>query len=276
MYLVGTPIGNLEDVTFRALSVLRQVDFVLAEDTRNSRKLFDRYGLNTSLEAFHQHNEAQRADQLAIRLSENCLAAALISDAGTPLISDPGYPLVQACHAYNVPVRYIPGASAILGALTLSGLPCERFAFEGFLPVRHGARSARLEKLGTETRTMVFFEAPHRIRAALSDMRDVLGGERRVAVVRELTKLHETVYRGTLTDVIRIIEGDRNASRGEIVVVIEGAVSTSLADDLPQRLLARLLRHLSRRDAVEIAADVFGGSRNALYALALEMSPQED
>jgi len=276
LYLVGTPIGNLEDVTLRALSVLRQVDVVLAEDTRNSKKLLDRYGLSPPLEAFHQHNEAQRARDVATRLFESRLAAALISDAGTPLISDPGYLLVQACHAQDVPVRYIPGASAILGALTLSGLPCDRFTFEGFLPARHAARIACLEKLDAETRTMVFFEAPHRVRAALADLRDVFGGERRAAVVRELTKLHETVYRGSLEEVLRAVAEDQNASRGEIVLVVGGADAAPRADELPRRILKGLLRHVSRRDAVEIAAEVTGGSRNSLYAMALEMSPSDE
>lgn len=276
MYLVGTPIGNLGDITLRALAILQQVDIVLAEDTRTSLKLLDRYGISRTLESLHQQNEVVRARAIGERLREKKLAAAIISDAGTPLISDPGYPLVQVCYEAGVPVRYVPGASALLGALTISGMPCERFAFEGFLPARQGARVARLNELRLEARTVVCFEAPHRIRETLADMCAVFGAERPVAVVRELTKLHETVYRGTLGEVADAVGKDANATRGELVIVVAADERQSRDVELPRKLLAALSARLSQRDAVELVSEATGYPRNQLYALALELKKTVD
>lgn len=271
MYLVGTPIGNLGDVTLRALATLQQVDLILAEDTRTSLKLLDRYGINRPLESLHQHNEASRAESLAARMATRAMAVALVSDAGTPLVSDPGYLLVSACQAAAIPVRFVPGASAVLGALSVSGLPCERFAFEGFLPPRQAARVARLREIAQESRTLVFFEAPHRILATLADMQMVLGAERAVAVARELTKLHETLYRGTLAEVLTAMQADSNAERGEIAIVLAPAIDRPQSTELPRKLLALLLTRLSQRDAVEIVGEVTGHPRNQLYELALAL-----
>ena len=271
LYLVATPIGNLGDITLRALRILEQVDLVLAEDTRTSLKLLDRFGLHRPLESLHQQNEVQRTASLTQRLRDGPSAMALISDAGTPLVSDPGFLLVQACHLAGIPVRYIPGASAVLGALTVSGLPCDRFAFEGFLPNRQAARRTRLEALEHAPHTLVFFEAPHRIRETVSDMCLVFGEARAACVVRELTKLHETLYRGSLREIATALDGDINATRGEIAIVVGPDTDSSPDAVLATRLLKTLLPRLSHRDAVEAVSEATSYPRNLIYALALEM-----
>lgn len=271
LYLVGTPIGNLGDVTLRALATLQQVDCVLAEDTRTSLRLLDRYAINRPIESLHQHNEAVRVQSLIERIATNALAVALVSDAGTPLVSDPGYLLVKACQAAAIPVRYVPGPSAVLGALTVSGLPCERFVFEGFLPARQGARLARLQELQGEMRTLVVFEAPHRILATLTDMLAVLSATREIAVVRELTKLHETLYRGTLVEVLATMQADPNAVRGEIAIVVGAGTAPESSAELPAKLLSALLPRLSQRDALEVVGEVTGYPRNQLYEMALQL-----
>jgi 16S rRNA (cytidine1402-2'-O)-methyltransferase len=271
LYLVATPIGNLGDITLRALRILEQVDVILAEDTRTSIKLLDRYGISKPLEALHQQNETLRAAQVVARINEGPSALALISDAGTPLVSDPGYLLARACHSHKIPVRYVPGASAVLGALVVSGLPCDRFAFEGFLPPRQAARCARLMDLKDEPRTLIYFEAPHRIRETLADMQEVLGAQRAVCVVRELTKLHETTYRGSVAEVLIAVAGDINASRGEIVIVVAPEEHATREAAVPTKLLKSLLTRVSQKDAVEAVNEATGYPRNLLYALALEL-----
>lgn len=271
LYLVATPIGNLGDITLRALHILAQVDVVLAEDTRTSIKLLDRYGISRPLESLHQHNEGARALQIVERIKAGPSAIALVSDAGTPLVSDPGYPVVRTCQNAGIPVRYIPGASAVLGALVVSGLPCDRFAFEGFLPTRQAARCARLNALKGEQRTLVYFEAPHRIRDTLADMRTVFGAPRAVCVVRELTKLHETAYRGNFDQVLSAMDADANATRGEFVIVVGADEQLGTDAETPTKLLSLLITRLSRSDAVEVVSEATGYPRNLLYALALEM-----
>jgi len=268
---VGTPIGNLGDITLRALGVLQQVDLVLAEDTRTSIKLLDRYGISRALESLHQQNEASRVDALIDRIVAGSLAVALVSDAGTPLVSDPGYLLVKACYTAGLPVRFVPGASAVLGALTISGLPSDRFTFEGFLPVKRGARMARLQELKCEPRTLVMFEAPHRIHVTLADMLTVFGAHREIAVARELTKIHETLYRGTLSNVMELIACDPNGARGELVIVVGADLSATQDTELPIKLLTILSPLMTQRDAIEAVGQITGASRNTLYALALDL-----
>jgi len=196
LYLVATPIGNLEDMTFRALRILREVDLVAAEDTRHSRKLFSHFGIATPLTSYFEHNEAQKGERLLDQLRAG-KSVALISDAGTPAISDPGFLLVRRCRDEGIPVLAVPGPSAAVAALAVSGLPTERFAFEGFLPARSKARREALQQLWAEPRTTIFYEAPHRLLATLRDICEEMGAEREVAVARELTKLHEELFRGT-------------------------------------------------------------------------------
>jgi 16S rRNA (cytidine1402-2'-O)-methyltransferase len=221
LYLVSTPIGNLEDVTRRALRVLAEVDAVACEDTRHTRKLLDHYGVKTKTISYHEHNERERAAELAARLAAG-ESVALVSDAGTPAVSDPGYRLVRAAIERGARVVPVPGATALVAALTASGLPTDEFFFGGFLPARSTARRARLSQLRTLPATLVFYEAPHRIAAALRDARETLG-EREAAVARELTKLHEEIARGRLSVLVERFSGE-HAARGEMVVVIDRTV----------------------------------------------------
>lgn len=268
LYLVATPIGNLGDISLRALALLRTVDLILAEDTRTSLRLLDRYTIRKPLEALHQHNEVARAEALVTRIQQDTLAVALVSDAGTPLLCDPGFPLVRAALAAGLAVTALPGASALLCALTVSGLPAERFVFEGFLPPKSAARRAALETLTREPRTLVFHESAHRISATLDDLLAVMGPMRQLAIARELTKLHETVYRGSIAEVHARMAADPHATRGEFVVVLGGADEAPDAE-LPSRLLAALRGRLSARDAVEVVHEVTGYSRNQLYRMSL-------
>jgi 16S rRNA (cytidine1402-2'-O)-methyltransferase len=274
LYLVATPIGNLADITRRALQVLAGVDLILAEDTRTTLHLLDHYQVHRPLESLHQQNEQARAESLVRRLLQESLAMALVSDAGMPLISDPGFPLVAACIKAGIPVRVIPGPSAVLAALAASGLPATTFSFEGFLPPRQAARRARLQSLATATRTLVFFEAPHRILEALADVIAAMGEGRAVCVARELTKLHEVFYRGCAAEVLTRIQADPHAEKGEIVLLVGPAPEAAADEDLPRRLLTVLLGHLSRRDAVDAVAAATGFPRNRLYDLALSLKTE--
>lgn len=218
LYLVPTPIGNLGDITYRAVEVLKAVDTILAEDTRTSRKLLNRYGINKPLLPHHQFNEHRFTHQLVQRL-KNGEQLALITDAGTPGISDPGYLLVRECLDDGIPVDCLPGPTAVIPALILSGLPADRFVFEGFLPVKKG-RNKRLQSLKEETRTLVFYESPHRLVKFLNQLLAVFGPEHRASVSRELTKIHEETKRGTLAELLAHFE--INPPKGEFVVVVEG------------------------------------------------------
>ena len=274
LYLVATPIGNLADIGNRALAVLKQVDIVLAEDTRRSVRLLEHYAIKRPLESFHDWNESARVEALITRLTIGSLAVALISDAGTPLISDPGFRLVRAAHEANILIRAIPGPSAILAALTSAGLPTDRFLFEGFLPNRKGARRAHLATLRDEVRTMIFFEAPHRVHETLGDLLAEFGPEREICVARELTKHYETLYRGSLTDVNARVVADPNGNRGEFVIVLGGS-ATPIAEASTLKLLRILLKRMSQRDAIETATEISGLGRNELYALALTLRHTE-
>ena len=220
LYLVPTPVGNLEDITLRALRILKEADVVLAEDTRTSGILLKHYDIKTRLCSHHKFNEHQTAEAFAARMAAGEVMA-LISDAGTPGISDPGFMLVRACVERGVEVQCLPGATAFVPALVASGLPCERFAFEGFLPQKKG-RATRLEQLREETRTMIFYESPYRVVKTLTQFVEVFGAERRVAACREISKLHEECVRGTLTEVVAHFEA--NEPRGEFVIIVEGLV----------------------------------------------------
>jgi 16S rRNA (cytidine1402-2'-O)-methyltransferase len=275
LYLVATPIGNLADVSLRALGVLEQCDLLLAEDTRVTRRLLDHFGIARSVSAVHEHNERELAGRLVARIAQEGLAAALVSDAGTPLVSDPGYPLVQAALAAGVPVRAVPGASAVLAALCVSGLPSDRFAFEGFLPSREQAAGNALAALAHDPRTLIFFESPRRIARTLGLIEATMGAAREVAVARELTKLHETVYRGPVAQVRERVAGDAYGGTGEFVVVVAPAPPREAGDERISRLLSALAPHLSRSRAVEIVSDCLDCPRNEVYRIALSIEDFE-
>lgn len=275
LYIVATPLGNLADITYRAVQVLRDVDLIAAEDTRHSLPLLRYYGIDTPLISLHEHNEQARAVELTARLRAG-ESIAMISDAGTPLISDPGYRLVANARAAGLPVTPIPGPSAVIAALSTAGLPTNRFVFEGFLPPKAGARQRRLQELTAEMRTLVFYEASHRIAASLNAMRDVLGRERRAVVARELTKTFENSHGDTLAALCDWINAEAKRRRGEFVVVVEGASeSPHRAPSLDiRRLLSVLLTELPVKTAARLAADVTGDKKNALYRLALKIASE--
>lgn len=266
LYIVATPIGNLGDITFRAVDILGQVDIILAEDTRHSQKLLEHYSIRTPLKALHEHNERQQADKLVQRLIDG-QTLALISDAGTPLISDPGYPLVQACRQQGVTVVPIPGASALIAALSVAGLATDRFCFEGFLPSKSGHRQQRLKPLAEESRTLVFYESPHRIEATLKDMAAVFGHSRAMTLARELTKTYETVLSGSIAEVMESVQSDDNQRKGEMVLVIAGDTQDHSEESWPDatRLVTRLAKELPPKTACGIAAEQYDLNKKALY-----------
>jgi len=273
LYVVATPIGNLEDITARALRVLREVALIAAEDTRHSRKLLNHFDIRTPLISCHEHNEQQRQEELIGRLLAGA-SIALISDAGTPAIADPGYRLVRACHAAGVPVIPVPGPSAILAALSAAGEPTDRFIFEGFLPARAAARDKVLQGLRDEPRTVVLYETPHRLLAALAAMAKVWSAERPLVVARELTKLHEELFRGTVGAAQAHFGAAR--VRGELVLVLPPYAAPSLVRDLPAVLRELLVdRQLPRKEAVKQVAKEFGVARSDVYRVSLEIDRGE-
>jgi len=267
LYVVATPIGNLEDISYRAVRILSEADLVAAEDTRHSRVLLSHYNIGTPMLALHEHNEAQLTGQILDRITKG-EAVALISDAGTPLISDPGYRLVQAAREVDVPVYAVPGPSAVTTALSVAGLPPDRFAFEGFLPTKASARRKKLESLCRETRTLVFFESSHRIEDSIDDMSKAFGGQRMVAVCRELTKKFETVLRAPLTEISKQLAQDKNQTRGEFVVLVEGYESSedeALINAL--NMATALLEYLPASQAARIAAKLNDVPRRKVYQM---------
>lgn len=267
LYVVATPIGNLADITLRALRVLGEVDVVAAEDTRTTRKLLANHGIKTPLVSYHEHNENVRTPELLLRM-ENGESVALVSEAGTPSISDPGYRLVREAIGAGITVEPLPGASAILAAVVVSGLPSDAFVFEGFLPRRSGERRRRLAELSSERRTLVVFEAPHRLDRCLSDMAEILG-DREIALCRELTKLHEEVRRGSLIDLAATVQ--KTPVKGEIVLVVGGAPQEEA--DLEAAIREVLERNGSGesvREATRAVAEARGVSRRALYDRVLQ------
>ena len=272
LYVVATPIGNLDDLSGRACAVLREVDTVLAEDTRHARKLFDRYAIPTPTRAFHEHNEREETPRILARLLEG-KRFALVCDAGTPLVSDPGYVLVRAARSNRVPVHCVPGPSAVTAALSVSGLPTDRFTFEGFLPARRSRRLHVLESLATEARTMVFYEAPHRIVDALADLCRAFGDEREGVIARELTKRFESVFTGSLGDLLTGARAGRIPARGEFVVVVRGSVAETADEDTTDGMLRAMLDEgVTVRQTAAVAARLTGRSRNALYRRALALA----
>ncbi|HUQ11325.1 MAG TPA: 16S rRNA (cytidine(1402)-2'-O)-methyltransferase [Steroidobacteraceae bacterium] len=274
--VISTPIGNLGDLSPRARDELAAAELVAAEDTRRTGQLLTTLGLSRPLVSLHEHNETERIVELLERLRGGARIA-MVSDAGTPLLSDPGFELVRRVSQEGIPVVAVPGPSAITAALSIAGLPTERFTFEGFLPARLAERRSRIAELKHEARTLVFFEAPHRIAESLEDLAAGFGAARRAAVARELTKVFETVYRGTLAELATQARSDANFSRGEITVVVEGAPRTD-ADEGPREQLDTtlivLLAELSPSKAAALAARLTGAKRNDAYARALELAKQ--
>ncbi len=272
--VISTPIGNLGDLSPRARDELAAAELVAAEDTRRTGQLLTTLGLSRPLVSLHEHNETERIDELLGKLRAGAQIA-LVSDAGTPLLSDPGFELVRRVAQEGMTVVAVPGPSAITAALSIAGLPTERFSFEGFLPARLAERRTRLAQLATETRTQVFFEAPHRIAESLEDMSTAFGADRRAAVARELTKVFETVYRGTIAELAALARGDANFTRGEITVVVEGAAPAPAADGALVTLddaLRALLPELAPSKAAAVAARLTGAKRNDAYARALALA----
>jgi 16S rRNA (cytidine1402-2'-O)-methyltransferase len=265
LYVVATPIGNLGDLTARAREVLAAVDAICAEDTRHTRQLLAQTGIERPLLALHEHNEEDMAWKLVERLRAG-ETLALVSDAGTPLVSDPGYRLVREVRAAGLKVSPVPGACAAIAALSVAGIPSDRFCFEGFLPAKASGRREKLTALSGESRTMVFYESAHRIEESLADMAAAFGGAREAVIARELTKLFETVLGDTLDDLIAKVAADDNQRKGEFVIVVRGCEDDTEARLLEgQRLYAKLAEHLKPSLAAKLAADISGAPRKALY-----------
>jgi 16S rRNA (cytidine1402-2'-O)-methyltransferase len=274
LYVVATPIGNLGDLSARAKETLAAVDLVAAEDTRHSGRLLAMLGIEKPLLSLHEHNEAARAEEIVARLRAGS-SVALVSDAGTPLVSDPGYRVVAAVRAAGARVVPIPGACAAIAALCIAGLPTDRFCFEGFLPSKPAARRSRLAALAAETRTLVFYEAPHRVAATLADLSAAFGAERAATLARELTKLHETTYADSLGALAERARADADMNRGEAVIVVGGAPertgdeATGAVD--VDALLRALLAELPVSRAVDVVVRATGQRRNRVYERALAL-----
>ena len=265
LYVVATPIGNLGDLSPRAQEVLRSVAAICAEDTRHTGQLLSHFGISKPLVALHDHNEEAMAERVVARLLGG-ESLAVVSDAGTPLVSDPGFRLVRAARAAGVKVSPIPGACAAIAALSVAGLPSDRFVFEGFLPAKGAARRERLNKLAGETGTLVFYESSHRIAESLADMAGAFGGDRPAVVARELTKLFETVLDGNLDQLLAKVLADDNQRKGEFVVMVQGAGDDEEAKIAEgRRLYAKLNEHLPPSTAAKLAAELSGAPRKALY-----------
>ena len=277
LYIVATPIGNLDDLSPRARQVLSEVDVVAAEDTRRTGRLLKSFGIKARQTPLHEHNEQEVALSLVKEL-EGGSSVALVSDAGTPLLSDPGYRLVRMAHQHGIRVSPVPGPSAAVAALSAAGLPTDAFCFEGFLPARRAARLDRLEALRHEPRTLIFYESVHRVHALFVDLVSAFGDSRRAFMGRELSKLHEQCIAGALGELRAMLDDGRIPAKGEFVVVMEGdsAARTASASAVDaDRLLVELIRVVPGKKAVEIAATVTGQNRNALYRRMLALSESE-
>ena len=275
LFVVATPIGNLEDLSPRARQTLADVDLIAAEDTRHTGRLLSHFGVETRLLALHDHNETDRAERVIRELAAG-RSVALVSDAGTPLISDPGYRLVKAAHEAGINVTPIPGPSAMIAALSVAGLATDRFCFEGFLPAKKKGRRDALAGLANETRTMVFYESVHRMEGSVADMVDVFGGTRSVFLGREMSKMHEQCISTTLGELARQVMDDEITQKGEIVVVVAGGdqVTSSAIDS--DSLLHDLAVLLPKKEAARIVAKATGEKRNALYQRLLDMTSPAD
>ncbi|HJN50040.1 MAG: 16S rRNA (cytidine(1402)-2'-O)-methyltransferase [Pseudomonadales bacterium] len=269
LYIVATPIGNLEDMTARAIRTLGEVDLIAAEDTRHSRRLLDHFAIKTRVVSYHDHNEAQVSESLIAKMMVGTHVA-LISDAGTPLVSDPGYLLVKMAQESAIKVIPIPGVSAVTTALSVSGLPCDRFLFEGFLPTGRTARITRLKEAEQETRTIVYLEAPHRVLVTLKEMANVFGGERTVSVARELTKVFEEIRKATLAELIEQVQDGELTQKGEFVILVQGVKQISSLYET-EKLLELLLAELAPKKAVHIANQLTGAKKKDLYPLTVKI-----
>jgi len=277
LYVVATPIGNLQDITLRALDTLKAVDAIAAEDTRHTSGLLSHFGISKKLIAVHEHNEHQSAEKLLSQLNAG-ESIALVTDAGTPGISDPGAVVVDLVRKAGVKVVPVPGVSAVIAALSASGIVQNGFMFHGFLPASGAARRKVLETLKTQTVTLVIYEAPHRIVDSIADMCAVLGGERRITFARELTKTFETIYSCNLSDAVAWLEADTNQQRGEFVLLIE-AVALKDAEEMPEetvRILKLLLAELPLKQAVKLATEITHEKKNVLYEFALQLKQQSE
>lgn len=270
LYIVATPIGNLEDLSPRAQRILSAVDLILAEDTRHSARLLRTFDIRTRTLAFHENNEERMTGRIISRLAAGS-SVALIADAGTPLISDPGFKLVRRAHAQNIPVSPIPGPAALIAALSAAGVAPGKFLFEGFAPARAEARRKRMAALAGVAHTLVFYEAPHRIKAFLADAATIFGPGREASIARELTKKFETIRQGTLGGLIEWMEQDPDQGRGEFVVIIAGAGEEHADIAELTALLKVLLKSLSLKQAVRIATELTGAPRNEIYDLAISL-----
>lgn len=277
LYVVATPIGNLQDITLRALDTLKAVDAIAAEDTRHTSGLLSHFGISKKLIAVHEHNEHQSAEKLLSQLNAG-ESIALVTDAGTPGISDPGAVVVDLVRKAGVKVVPVPGVSAVIAALSASGIVQNGFMFHGFLPASGAARRKVLEALKTQTVTLVIYEAPHRIVDSIADMCAVLGGERRITFARELTKTFETIYSCNLSDAVAWLEADANQQRGEFVLLIEAAALKD-AEEMPEetvRILKLLLAELPLKQAVKLATEITHEKKNVLYEFALQLKQQSE
>ena len=270
LYVVATPIGNLQDMSPRAIETLKSVDCIAAEDTRHSAPLLQHFMINTKTIALHEHNEREKTINLLERLKQG-QSIALISDAGTPLINDPGYFLTREAQNAGIRIVPIPGPSVVIAALSVSGLPTDKFCYEGFLPAKSKHRLRELELLRNETRTMVFYEAPHRVLESLQDMSQIFGAERQAVIARELTKIYETIHSATFSELIEWVKNDENQQRGEIVLIVKGNETVPTETDAISidHVLKTLLTDLPLKQAVELASKITGKRKNEIYQKAL-------
>ncbi len=276
LYIVGTPIGNLEDMTFRAVRILQNVDLIAAEDTRHTGKLLQHFQVKTPQISYHDHNRCQRLGELLEKLHQGS-AIALVTDAGMPGISDPGYELVKACAEENINIIPIPGVSASITGLSVSGLPTDRFIFEGFLPTKAKERQAKLEEFTRESRTIILYEAPHRVRQTLQDFVEIFGSEREIVLARELTKLHEEIWRGTLANAILYYQDKE--PKGEYTIILGGVAETPLVlseDALKAELQELLKQGLTRSQATRQLSQQTSLPRRQLYQLSLTLFDSEN
>lgn len=271
LFVVATPIGHLDDMSFRAIETLKSVDLIAAEDTRQSIQLLKHFNINTPLTACHDHNESHKINELIDKIIAG-QSIALISDAGTPLISDPGFKLVRAAQAHNIKVTPIPGSCAAIAALSAVGLPSDRFTFQGFLPSKSTQRIIELERLKNETQTLIFYEAPHRILASLKDIASVFGEDRDIGFAREITKTFETIKKMPLHELIKFVEQDRNQQKGEIVLVVAGKPDANdIVDTQLDEIIERVLQDVSVKAASQLVADLFNVKKKVVYQRALEL-----
>lgn len=276
LYVVATPIGNLADFSFRAIEVLKQVDLIAAEDTRHARLLLQHYGINKPLISLHQHNEDKASQGLVDRMLAG-ESIALVSDAGTPLLSDPGLPLVKLAKQQSVEVSPIPGACALIAALSASGMALSRFSFEGFLPRTSSARKSFFQAKLHDTSTWAFYESSHRIQAALEDMLTVFPADHQIVIAREITKLHETIVKDSLANLLLRVQNEENMRKGEFVVIIDGVTVAEESQDISDeemRILSLLLKQCSIKTAVALAVDITGQRKKLLYQAALDLQQQ--